>query len=47
MKPRIRRKWGVWSCSSIRFVSFDWWPRGVIGYGYTPKDAYRDWKEQQ
>lgn len=41
MKPRLRLKGGVWSCSS-----WNPWPFGKVcsmGYGYTPREAYGDW----
>lgn len=44
MKPRIRYSRHVWSCA-CRLV--DWWKQyPVIGYGYTPKEAYEDWRAQ-
>ena len=24
----------------------DWWRTGIAGYGYTPEEAYADWKQQ-
>lgn len=39
MKPHLRFKWGVWSCSSL--CSDRGW---VIGLGYTVRDAWDDWK---
>jgi hypothetical protein len=41
MKPRIIKRRGVWTCSlnHHRYVN-----RMVIGHGYTPLDAYRDWR---
>ena len=48
MKPRLRKMHGVWSCCGpVRIevgssFTFDW----VMGHGYTPAQAYADWKEQ-
>lgn len=39
-KPILRQRWGTWSCMS------DWWRTGIAGYGYTPEEAYADWKQQ-
>lgn len=35
MKPRLRRRDGIWECCIL--------PRGRKGYGYSLADAYRDW----
>jgi len=44
MKPRLRFSNFVWRC----FLPY---PYGRadrrVGYGYTPAEAYKDWKEQQ
>lgn len=38
MKPRLRRHFGyIWTCRTP----------GCKGLGYTPAEAYRDWKEQR
>jgi hypothetical protein len=42
MKPRIRRRYGIWGC-----MSGTCWADCVIGYGYTPAEAYADWKALQ
>lgn len=39
MKPRIRIRFGIWFCG----LPCEW----VRGHGYTPKEAYDDWKAQQ
>jgi hypothetical protein len=39
MKPHIYRRYGIWCC---RVIS-DW----VMGHGYTPREAYLDWRAQQ
>jgi hypothetical protein len=46
VKPRIRRRYGIWYCGRI---SPDWiglivWP--PYGHGSTPQKAYADWREQ-
>jgi hypothetical protein len=38
MKPRLRVKDGVWSCIT--------WPDGPMGFGYTAKEAYDDWRRR-
>lgn len=41
-KPRIRLRFGIWGCVSRR-------PGGrglVAGYGYTPMQAYEDWRSR-
>lgn len=35
-KPRIHMRHGIWTCVSA-------WPL-VIGCGYTPKGAYKEWE---
>lgn len=50
MKPRIRLKHGVWSCASVKLYSygpFGTHPALYCGYGYTPAEAFADWKAQQ
>lgn len=37
MKPRIRKCYGIWCC--VTFKPF------VCGCGYTPAEAYAEWKE--
>lgn len=48
MKPRIRRRFGIWYCGR---PDPDWLPYIAItanwGHGYTPAEAYADWKAQQ
>lgn len=42
VKPRIRLRFGVWGCVSRR-------PGGhglIAGYGYTPMQAYDDWRSR-
>lgn len=40
-KPRMRLKFGVWSCASGEtFKDF------CIGYGYTAREAYEDWRQR-
>lgn len=33
MKPRLRMRFGIWQCTSAM----------LVGYGYTPKQAFDDW----
>lgn len=48
-KPHLRLKGGVWSCRALC------WPSGHgrypaifrIGYGYTWREAWNDWKRQE
>lgn len=55
MKPRLRLRFGVWSCTWSRTDYWTWsrqefmdFSRRVhIGYGYTPQEAFRDWEKQQ
>jgi hypothetical protein len=44
-KPRMRFKGGVWSCASLRMAggSLFW----CVGYGYTPEEAFKDWRNQR
>lgn len=41
MKPRIRRRFGIWECG-LRYSSLV--RRPLIGYGYTPTEAFREWQ---
>lgn len=41
MKPRLRMRYGVWSCVSWRRV--EWGLCATVGHGYTPREAYDDW----
>lgn len=36
MKPRLTKRYGVWRCLG---GLLDY----VVGYGYTPDEAYREW----
>ncbi len=40
MNPRIRKVNGLWMCSDLQ-------PWKRIGIGYTPAQAYSDWKAQK
>jgi hypothetical protein len=45
MKPRLRLKGRVWSCTQYDLVGYDgkFMPRVLeIGYGYTPMAAWTD-----
>jgi len=42
MKPRLKFRFNVWSCRLPDFLK-----TGVIGHGYTPKEAYSDWQQRQ
>lgn len=44
MKPRIRRRHGIWYCG-FAGIGRNIWP--PYGHGLTPAEAYRDWKAQQ
>jgi hypothetical protein len=48
MKPRLIRDRGVWVCAlGLRRCAYGLagvWPHG---HGYTPRDAYADWRAQQ
>jgi hypothetical protein len=46
MKPRLRVKWGVWSCASWTIAPDVPVMLFRIGYGYTPEEAYIDWRAQ-
>jgi hypothetical protein len=35
MKPRIRLRYGIWTCVT--------YPPFVCGCGYTPSEAYAEW----
>lgn len=39
MKPRIRLMQRVWCCCLP-----DWQRTRIVGMGYTPAEAYEDWK---
>jgi hypothetical protein len=39
MKPRIYRRDGIWICRSI---DAEGWM--CLGYGYTPKQAFKEWE---
>jgi hypothetical protein len=41
-KPRIRKRHGVWVCSSWSLG----FPLNVMGHGYTPTEAWCDWALQ-
>jgi hypothetical protein len=45
MKPRIRLAGGVWSCTTYRIV--DGYYRFRMGMGYSIKEAFEDWLEQE
>jgi hypothetical protein len=48
VKPRIHLWRGIWSCVSVSYEEHN--PMNthlVMGFGYSPKAAYDDWKEQQ
>lgn len=38
-KPVIRRRWGIWTCRAG-------WDVLIVGHGYSPAEAYRDWQQQ-
>lgn len=38
-KPRIIRRYGVWTCRCR-------WDVLIVGHGYTPRAAYEDWNAQ-
>jgi hypothetical protein len=38
MKPRIKYQHKVWCCKAA-----DWRVTRIVGYGYTPGEAYREW----
>ena len=42
MKPRLRYSRNVWSCRMDNFLL-----TGVIGYGYSPSDAYSNWLSER
>lgn len=44
MKPRLRIRFGIWTCRAS-YIGFGG-RVPVIGNGYTPKEAYDDWKAQ-
>jgi hypothetical protein len=41
MKPRIRLFRKVWDCRLP-----NWLETGVIGFGFTPEEAYAAWQQQ-
>lgn len=41
MKPRLRKRYGIWGC-----VSGLSWFEFVMGFGYTPEEAYAEWKRE-
>jgi hypothetical protein len=41
MKPRLTYRRSVWSCCRPDFMKTH-----VIGFGYTPAEAYDDWKRR-
>ena len=44
-KPRLRFAYHVWSCVSWkRFPRSPRCPEMTAGYGYTPLEAFNDWK---
>jgi hypothetical protein len=46
MKPRLRLIKGLWHCGFADRLG--WWQIGPsIGLGYTPSQAYIDWKSYQ
>jgi hypothetical protein len=46
-KPRIRKSRGVWCCGTGFVLYSAFLMCGNLGHGYTPAEAYLDWKEQQ
>jgi hypothetical protein len=44
MKPRIRKRFGIWYCGWPGATGGIWPP---YGHGRTPAEAYADWKAQQ
>jgi hypothetical protein len=42
MKPRLRLKGRVWSCTAYRMVMEHWYAVQEVGYGYTPMAAWTD-----
>jgi hypothetical protein len=41
VKPHIRLRFNVWDCRDSH-----WHFTGIVGYGYRPDVAYRDWLRQ-
>lgn len=43
MKPRLRLRRGIWTCTDvvIRFAA----DMRRVGHGYTPLEAYVDWMD--
>jgi hypothetical protein len=47
-KPRIKKIFGLWFCRvSVCGVTFFYQPRPAIGIGYTPEQAYQEWKKAE
>lgn len=46
MKPRICLRHGIWSCVG-KVPARDGWFILLMGHGYTPAEAYAEWKAQQ
>lgn len=46
-KPRIRKSRGVWCCGKGFVLYSAFLMYGPIGHGYSPKEAYEDWRKQQ
>ena len=56
MKPHIRKTRGVWVCDmrvkcmgryhGKRYVFLPYDRNQPVGHGYTPREAYADWQEQ-
>lgn len=42
MKPHIKKIQGLWFCALLPNKRIR-----LYGYGYTPKQAYDDWRAQQ
>jgi hypothetical protein len=43
LKPRIRRRYGIWYCFTVGVMSRATLP---MGQGYSPLHAYADWWAQ-
>lgn len=40
MRPHLDIRYGIWRCST------NWGGRRVAGFGYSPKEAYAEWKRE-
>lgn len=40
-KPHLYRRWGIWCCRLLDVTH-----TYICGHGYTPREAYDDWKAQ-